>query len=130
SVFPCPRVERLEIAPLNVENIDLIGVTSSNGITGECREDTHCFGHLVRGEDDRILPPSFCLVDDLEIKDERTYACQRYVRLESGHSEFSEEIRQSLRGKKGLLRNKTLGIRPLTSMRGVASCDWSLPKKE
>ncbi|KAI5307077.1 hypothetical protein KEM56_004916 [Ascosphaera pollenicola] len=120
SVFPCPRVERLEIAPLNVENIDLIGVTSSNGITGECREDTHCFGHLVRGEDDRILPPSFCLVDDLEIKDERTYACQRYVRLESGHSEFSEEIRQSLRVGDSSVQavrvkmwdNLTIGVHP------------------
>lgn len=129
-VFPCPRVRRLEPKTLQVDNLKTKELDPCDPLSLECEEDRRCKGHLFETPEGRILPPSFCVVDEFEVKDQRAYASQRYREEETSHAVFAEEIRNSLKGKRGLLRNKTLGLRPLVSLRAVASCDWSLRKQE
>ncbi|KAI5290379.1 hypothetical protein KEM54_001692 [Ascosphaera aggregata] len=128
-VFPCPRVKEVELHPLNLANLRTVKLGPNDSLPVECKKDYHCHGHLTETSEGRILPPSFCIVDESEIKDQRENACQRYREGEISHAAFANNIRESLKGKTGLLR-ETLSVRPLISLQGVALCDWSLGKRE
>lgn len=130
AVFPCPRVTALEPAILDIRNLKTMELEPRDVLSVECSSNSRCKGHLMETPEGKILPPSFCVVDDFEVKDQRAYACKRYREGEISEDKFAEEMRNSLKGKQGLLRNKTLGVRPLLSIRGIASCDWALEKNE
>jgi len=64
--------------------------------------------------------------DDPEMQDRRSKATERMISESSSPTLYSEEIRSTLMGKRGLARFRLLGVAPLASVRAVATCAWDL----
>lgn len=122
-----PRVTRIVIADLKVENMTTVYYDSelpSVSSGGYCKFHAGCLGHLRYCDNGGIAFPSYFVADDPDTMSERDYFNNRMITGSVSPSEFSNVIKDSLLGKRSFLRYGMTGFRPLTAMRGVASCSW------
>ncbi|KAI7894724.1 uncharacterized protein EV154DRAFT_437808, partial [Mucor mucedo] len=75
------------------------------------------------------LPP-ICVNDDLITIDDRGRLNKKLLKEDLNGYVFSSELRTTLMGKKGMLRFEGAGSRPLTTVRGVAVCNWNVKPHE
>ena len=129
NVCVAPRVTSVALSPLNVPNIKYIAAHQTYGTDVPCSCSMHefCEGHLRGPDPSRIGLPSFIVGygTDEDIMDPVARSNSDFIKYNLSHEQFVSNIRKSMMGKTGTLRNKQLGVRPSCSCRGVATCRWS-----
>lgn len=122
-----PMVSKIEIKPLKVDNLKYVvrDTTSPSVSNIRCVMHEDCQGHLLGNSRGTIVLPSMCVNEDLMTMDERGKLNHQMLSDSISPDDYSRGIRNTLMGKRGMLRHACMGIRPLTTIRGVASCTWT-----
>ncbi|EIE92586.1 hypothetical protein RO3G_17297 [Rhizopus delemar RA 99-880] len=120
-------VSKIEIKPLKVDNLKYVMKdTTAPSVTNiRCVMHEDCQGHLLGNSRGTIVLPSMCVNEDLMTMDERGKLNHQMLSDSISPDDYSRGVRNTLMGKRGMLRHACMGIRPLTTIRGVASCTWT-----
>lgn len=126
-VDSAPMVSRVNITPLKVDNLKYVMKNTSTPTISMTRCSLHddCQGHLIGNERGVIALPSLCINEDIITMDERGKLNHQLLNGNISPEEYSKGVRSTLMGKRGMLRHACMGIRPLSTIRGVASCVWN-----
>ncbi|KAH9806643.1 hypothetical protein DFH28DRAFT_1015854 [Melampsora americana] len=131
DVAVAPRVRALNLKPLNKDNIRFIKVrqltAKDTQLVGASKCPLHegCSGHFEGSESVGLGVPSFYRNDEIEAMNKETVMTMNLLNGNMSNANFAIGLRNLISGKRGLLKYGALGCRPLTSMRGVATINWS-----
>lgn len=121
-----PKVKSLSLERIDIGNLRTKEVDAHTFRGSACTIHERCMGHLLSSSRSSLLLPKWCISDDPEMMDRRSRATLAAMSGTMCPRVYSEELRSTLMGKRGLMRHKLLGSKPITSMRGVATCVWSI----
>jgi hypothetical protein len=120
-----PRVTELRISALRRENLRYVEWTPRAVTGSRCLLHKGCMGHL-QGVSSSVIGVSPLVANEsADVMDERAKLNTRFFEGNDDSDTYGRGIRSSLMGKRGLIRHSTMGFKPITSGRGVATCHWS-----
>ncbi|KAI9313737.1 hypothetical protein BX666DRAFT_2055555 [Dichotomocladium elegans] len=120
-------VTKIVLSEINVSNIKPARIgTDSFSRDYRCKVHSGCKGHITLGSTGYYGLPSFCVNDDAFVIDDRGRVNKALIWGGASPYECAHNLRKTLMGKNGLLRFEGGGMRPLTSVRGVATCNWDI----
>lgn len=128
-----PKVSRVELVPLKVDNLKVVersNILEYVNQEVECDIHDSCMGHLPISSSGRVGLPPYCAREGVVISDDRGRLNKSFLTENMHRVDFANGVRSTMMGKKGELRFGGMGMKPLTSVRGVAVCKWNISPNE
>ena len=119
-----PKVGSVELAPIDVQGLKCLSVDAATVARTECLVHENCRGHLQTASNGIILLPGMCLTEDPDYVDARTRATNDVITKHMSAVDYGKAIRETMKGKRGIVRYKMMASQPIASVRGVATCVW------
>ncbi|CAI5954708.1 unnamed protein product [Closterium sp. NIES-64] len=110
--------------PLDRDRLRLLPPGQYGTIGRSCPIHDACSGHLSLLSTGHVLVPAHCMVDEPDATDRRGTLTESAIQGRCDIAGYGTGIRETLMGKRGLLRYKVAGCRPIASARGVATVTW------